>query len=380
MRILIAPNAFKNSLDATAVAMALQEGLQQSQLLCTTDIFPVADGGDGTVALLIKKLNGKLLNAMVHDPLGRKINASFGLTDNGETAIIEMAGASGLRLLKPSEYDPLHASSFGTGELIRFALDQNVKRIIIAIGGSATVDGGTGLLKALGIRFLDAAGNELTGMPGSLIDLARIDSSGLDKRIGGVELIVLCDVANTLLGTEGSAAVFGPQKGADETIVKKLDASLTCLRNIILQQTGTDIATLKQGGAAGGVAAGLAGLLNAKLVMGTKYFLLLTGFDAALQHTDLVITAEGSIDMQTLEGKAPFGVAQKAKEKKIPVIGVAGSVPLLNTMALHDYFDVLISINNEIVPLDIAIANTAANLVRTGRMIGDMMAIKKSSS
>jgi glycerate 2-kinase len=380
MHILIAPNAFKNSLDATAAALALEEGLQQSQLVCTIEIFPVADGGDGAAELIIKKLNGVLVNAMVHDPLGRKIDASFGLTDNNETAVIEMAHASGLRLLKPAEYNPLRASSFGTGELIQSALDKNVKRIIIAIGGSATVDGGTGIMKALGVRFLDANGNELENMPKSLADLASIDLSGLNKRIHEVELLVLCDVANELLGEKGAAAVFGPQKGADAVAVKQLDASLSCLRNIVLKQTGTDIATLQHGGAAGGVAAGLAGLLHAKLVKGVEYFLALTNFDAALQKADLVITGEGSIDMQTLEGKAPFGVAQKAKEKKIPVIGVAGSVPLVNNAALHDYFDVLLSINNEIVPINVAIENTAANLLRTGKMIGDMMAIKKSSS
>ncbi len=376
MHILIAPNAFKNSLDASSVAMVLQQGLQQSQLSCTTEIFPVADGGDGTASLVIRYLNGTMANTSVQDPLGRTINAHFGLIDNEKTAIIEMADASGLRLLKPEEYDPLQASSFGTGELINAALDNNVEKIIVAIGGSATVDAGTGILKALGFRFLNAKGEVLNGLPESLVDLAVIDSTYINKKIHEVELIVLCDVSNTLLGPMGSAAVFGPQKGADSVAVKKLDLSLSRFRDIVLNLTGKDIALLEHGGAAGGVAAGLAGLLNAKLVKGIDYFLDLTGFDKALQKADLVITGEGSIDMQTLEGKAPFGVAQKAKQKNCNVIGIAGSVPLETKSALHDYFDVLIPVNNEIAILDTAIVNTAANLVRTGKMIGDMLAIR----
>jgi glycerate 2-kinase len=377
MHILIAPNAFKNSLDAAAVASALQEGLQQSKLTCTCECFPVADGGDGTADLLIKKLNGVLIDATVHDPLGRKMNTNFGLIDKGKTAVIEMANASGLRLLKKEELDPLHASSFGTGELIKLALDKNVQRIIIAIGGSATVDGGSGILKALGIRFLDTAGNDLDGMPESLVDLVTIDSSELDVRILHCELIVLCDVENILLGEKGAAAVFGPQKGATKEDVQQLEKALTGLRNVILKQTGKDIATIKHGGAAGGVAAGIAGLLNAKLVKGIDYFIELTGLEKHLQKADLIITGEGSIDEQTLEGKAPFGVAQRAKEKKIPVIAVAGNVPLTTSTALQKYFDVLLSINNEPVPVNTAIENTAANLKRTGKMIGDMLAIRK---
>jgi glycerate 2-kinase len=378
MHILIAPNAFKNSLDAASVATAIQEGIQQSKLKCSCECFPVGDGGDGTGDLLVKKLNGVFINALVQDPLGRKINTHFGLIDEGRTAVIEMANASGLRLLQKEELDPLHASTFGTGELVNLALDKNVNKIIIAIGGSATVDGGTGIAGALGIRFLDAGGNQLQGMPESLVDLASIDSSALDKKIRHCQLLVLCDVDNELLGDKGAAAVFGPQKGATAVDVQQLEKALTCFRNIILKQTGNDIAGIKHGGAAGGVAAGLAALLNAKLVKGIDYFLELTGFEKSLQKADLVITAEGSIDEQTLEGKGPFGVAQRAKEKNIPVIAVAGNVPLKTSAALQNYFDLILSINNEPVPLNTAIQNTAVNLQRTGKIIGDMLAIKTS--
>ncbi|MFI5131306.1 MAG: glycerate kinase, partial [Chitinophagales bacterium] len=321
MHILIAPNAFKNSLDAGDVAAAINEGLKQSNLTCTTTPFPVGDGGDGTGALIIQHLNGTVIKVKVQDPFGRKISSSFGLIDNGNTAVIEMANASGLRLLKPNELDPLHASSFGTGELIKQALDKNVDKIIICVGGSATVDGGSGILQALGFIFLDKHKKELNKLPGKLMEADAIDFSTIDPRIANCKLIILCDVENKLLGKEGAAAIFGPQKGASPADVEKLEASLSNLKEVILKLTGKDISTIKHGGAAGGVAAALSALLNAQLVNGIDYFLSLTGFETVLENTDLVITGEGSIDEQTLQGKGPFGVAKKAKDKKLPVIG-----------------------------------------------------------
>lgn len=376
MHILIAPNAFKNSLDAAAVAVAIHDGLQQSHLRFTSECFPVGDGGDGTGDLLVKQMNGVFVDALVQDPLGRKIKTHFGLIDAGKTAVIEMANASGLRLLKKEERDPLHASSFGTGELIKLALDKNVQRIIIAIGGSATVDGGTGILKALGMRFLNSAGKELQGMPASLVDLLTIDVSGLDERIRKCELLVLCDVENPLLGANGAAAVFGPQKGAAKEDVQILGNALGVFSDTILRQTGNNIATIRHGGAAGGIAAGLAGLLDAKLVKGIDYFLEITGFEKSLLKADIVITGEGSIDEQTLEGKAPFGVAQRAKEKQLPVFGIAGSIPANPSPSLKKYFDVLLSINDEPVSMDIAIQNTALNLKKMGKLIAEMLSTK----
>ena len=209
MHILISPNAFKNSLTAEEAAMAISKGLMQSKLDCTCECFPIGDGGDGTAELIIKKYRGEIVQASVHDPSGRKINASFGLIDDGKTAVIEMANASGLRLLQPEELNPLHATSSGTGEQIKMALDKGATKIIIGMGGSATVDGGIGILKALGIRFLDDAGNELSNLPANLIELASVDISKLDERILKSELIVLCDVDNILLGEKGAAAMFG---------------------------------------------------------------------------------------------------------------------------------------------------------------------------
>lgn len=398
LHILIAPNAFKNSLDAEGVALAIREGLERSDLSCACETFPIGDGGDGTGDLIIKKCGGSLVSADVHDPLGRKMTASFGLIDGdgddatggdrtdddaaggdatvpGKTAVIEMANASGLRLLAPPELNPLWANSFGTGEQIRLALDKGVTRIIIGMGGSATVDGGTGMLKALGIRFLDEKGTELVSLPEDLARLATIDVAGLDHRIGSCEIIVLCDVNNLLLGEEGAAAVFGPQKGATPEAVAKLEAALGQLAEVTRRQTGKDLTTLRHGGSAGGAAAGLYGFLDAKLVNGIDTFLELTGFDKALERADLVITGEGSIDEQTLQGKGPYGVAYQAKQKGLPVLAVAGKVPLANSQGLQEYFDVLLPIGNEPADISAAMKHTTENLVRTSREIGNLLAI-----
>src|SRR5258705_11927981 len=268
MHILIAPNAFKNSLDAAKVAEAVNNGLHQSKLSCTTTCFPVADGGDGTAGLLIDHLGGQLIHAIVQDPLARKITSSFGWIEKDKTTIIELSAASGLRLLKTDEYDPLVTTTQGTGELIIEALNKGAAKIILCIGGSATVDGGTGILKALGMKFFDAGGNELNNLPASLSSLAEIDMTGLDKRIANTEIIILCDVENPLLGSHGAAAIFGPQKGASGKDVQLIETGLTKLRDVVLNKTGKDMAVVKHGGAAGGVAAALHNLLNADLVNG----------------------------------------------------------------------------------------------------------------
>jgi len=377
MHILISPNAFKHSLTAEEAASAIRKGLTQSKLDCTCECFPIGDGGDGTAELIIKKCGGGLVNAEVHDALGRKINASFGLIDKGKTAVIEMADASGIRLLQPEELNPLHATSYGTGELIKIALDKGAGKIIIGMGGSATVDGGSGMLKALGIRFLDTAGEELVNLPASLTKLDKIDLSGLDERIKETKVIVLCDVDNLLLGEQGSAAIFGPQKGASIEDVKVLDAALAKLAEVALKQTGKNISEIKYGGTAGGAAAGLYAFLDAQLVNGIDYFLQLTGFSRALEKSDLVITGEGSIDEQTLQGKGPFGVAYCAKLKGLPVIGMAGKVPLERNAGLQKYFDVLLPIGQQPFDLQTALACTADNLIRTAGELGNLLAILK---
>jgi glycerate kinase len=376
MHILIAPNAFKNSLNASDVAEAINKGLQQSKLKCTIENFPVGDGGDGTAALIMQKHKGIIINAEVHDALDKKIKASFGLIDDNKTAVIELADASGIRLLQQHELNPLHATTYGTGELIIRALNKNVNKIILCIGGSATVDGGTGILQALGIKFLNDKNELLKVLPEDLADLAAIDIADFDKRILDCELIILCDVENILLGKNGAAKIFGPQKGASDADVRVLEKALSKFRDIALHQTGIDMGTMRYGGSAGGVAAGLYTFCNAKLVQGIDYFLAETFFDEALAKADLVITGEGKIDEQTLQGKGPFGVAKKAKEKNISVIGIAGSVPLEMNVQLQKYFDVLIPVNNDIADIETAIQHTKINLIRTTKMIGDLLANK----
>jgi glycerate 2-kinase len=375
MNILIAPNAFKNSLNAEDTASAIEQGLMQSKLECTCECFPIGDGGDGTGELIIKKCEGKLITTEVNDPLGRKITASFGLIDEGKTAVIELANASGIQLLKTEELDPLHATSFGTGQQIKHALDIGVNKIILCIGGSAVVDGGCGILSALGILFEDSDGKALRGLPENLDELCKVDLAKLDSRILHCEVIILCDVENVLLGEQGAAAVFGPQKGASITDVQKLETSLTKLAEVALQQTGKDITQIKHGGAAGGTAAGLFAFLNANLVNGIDYFLALTGFDDALNKCDLVITGEGSIDEQTLHGKGPFGVASKAKLKDVPVVGIAGKVPLNFNNGLNEYFDILIPIGNGPTDISHAIQSTELNLKRCLREVGNLIAL-----
>ena len=374
MQILIAPNAFKNSLDATASAIAIREGFEQSRLDCSCECFPVGDGGDGTAALLIRHLQGKEIAQETVDALGRKLEGSFGLLPDNATAIIEMAGSSGLRQLAVSEYDPLKASTYGTGKLIVAALDHGARKIIIGIGGSATVDGATGMLRALGVRFFDSRKQEIIDLPGRLSELASVDITMMDKRISETEFIILCDVENKLLGVQGAAAVFGPQKGASPQEVIQLDKGLRQFRDITFSQTGYDMAKVQYGGAAGGTAAGLAAFCKAKLVNGIEYFLDITHFNKALLKSDLVITGEGSLDEQTLEGKAPFGVAKRAKEKNLPVIGLAGKVPSATSADMDHYFDALLAIGHQPSDLETAMKHTASDLTRIAKTIGNLLA------
>jgi len=375
MNILVAPNAFKHSLGAMEVAMAIKEGLEASALDCLCTCFPVADGGDGTGKLILIKQAGITVSSTVQDALGRRVQSSMGFIHDGQTAVIEMADTAGIRWLKPNELAPLIATSYGTGQQIKQALNRGVKKIILGMGGSATVDGGTGILRALGIRFLDTTGEELQHLPGSLTELEQIDTSGLDRRIFDCEIVILCDVDNPLLGEFGAAAVFGPQKGADPEAVNKLEAALARLAAITLQVNGKDMAGMPHSGTAGGAAAGLSAFLNASLVNGIDYFLELTGFEQALSGSHLVITGEGSIDEQTLGGKGPFGVAARAKARQLPVIAIAGKVPLHHNNRLHAFFDVLMAIGNEPSNMETAFQHTRDNLIRVARQAGDLLAL-----
>jgi glycerate 2-kinase len=374
MNILIAPNAFKQSLSATEAAAAIAAGLLESKLNCEVTQFPVGYGGDGTGHLLVEHFHGTDIPAAAHDALGRTIMSSFGLSHDGKTAVIEMAKASGLALLKTNELDPLRANSFGTGELITQALNRNVQHLAICVGGSATTDGGAGMLEALGARFLGAGGELLSGSPCDMQNLGSIDLSRLDKRLRSCKIIVLCDVRNPLLGEDGAASVFAPQKGAGPSDVIRLQASLTHFRDIIREQMNVDVGTAIHGGAAGGAAAGLAAIAGAELNEGIDYFLSITGFHEALSHADLVITGEGKIDMQTFAGKAPFGVATKANDAGVPVLALAGTIGDDATAMCKHYFTGSFSISDGATSLHQALLDTVKNLRRTAAQIGNLVA------
>jgi glycerate kinase len=373
MHILIAPNAFKHSLSAAEAAAAIAQGLEASAFTGSLTLRPVADGGDGTAQLLTAHLGGRTMVANVHDPLGRPIQSHFALVDDGRTAIIELAAASGLRLLRDDELNPLRAGSGGTGELMGRALDCGVGAIVLCVGGSATVDGGAGLLRALGVVFRGAMDETLTVLPESLVELSRIDLTAMDPRMARCSLTVLCDVDNPLLGDRGAARIFGPQKGATLHAVEALEAALTRFSQVVRRQTGNDIASTAGGGAAGGVAAGLFGLAHAALVSGTDYFLERMDFDRELAAADVVITGEGSLDEQTVNGKAPWGVAVRAKAKGALVVGMAGQVPLRPSPALRSCFDALLPIGHRAMPLAEALRCTAQNLERTAFDLGNIL-------
>jgi glycerate kinase len=376
MRIVIAPNAFKGSLKAGETAQSIATGLKQSPLSCTLKLMPVADGGDGTAHLISKKMSAKLVKALVHDPLGKKIFASYGWVNKTRTAIIELADASGLRLIKQNDLNPMKSNTRGTGELIKSALDKGAQKIILCIGGSATIDGASGLLDELGVKFLDKSERKITELPKGLLSLNRIDVSGMDSRLKDCQIILLCDVTNRLLGKNGAATVFGPQKGADKKAVALLEKCLYQLNKIVKKDVKVDMDSFKHGGSAGGVAAGLAAFANAKLVSGISYFLDLIRFENELKTADLIITAEGRLDTQTLEGKGPWGVAEKAMQHKIPVIILAGQVPPKAGKELHRYFNAILPIGHGPSSTEDAMKNTAADLERTAFELGNLLAIK----
>ena len=288
--------------------------------------IPIADGGEGTVAALVTATDGQLRQAEVTDPLGNKISAHWGVLGDGRTAVIEMAAASGLPLVPKEKRDPRVTTTYGTGELIKAALADGLAKIIIGIGGSATNDGGTGMARALGVRFLDAAGREVAAGGGSLAEICQIDTAGLDPRLKNTEIVVACDVDNPLCGTRGASAVFGPQKGATPEMVQQLDAGLAKFASCARQATGRDVAEKAGAGAAGGLGAGLMFFTPAQLKPGVEIVLDAVGFSDVVRDADFVITGEGRTDFQTAFGKAPVGVAKVAKAHGAPVFCISGGL------------------------------------------------------
>lgn len=375
MQILIAPNAFKNSLPADKVAQAIAAGLTRSKLSCNITNFPIGDGGDGTMEILRSHLKLETVNVCSNDPLGRPIESTYGYRSSTQTAFIEMADTAGIRLLEEQELNPMKTSSIGTGKVILDALNRGARDIILGVGGSATVDGGCGMMAALGVKFINGGGDVLGLYPESLQEVEEIDFSGVHERLKYCNITVLSDVKNKLLGINGAAFVFGPQKGATIEQVEQLDDFLERLNCRWITHLGKDASKLIGGGAAGGVAAGLWAMAGASLVSGIDYFLETAAFDEKLKSADLLITGEGALDEQTLEGKGPYGVAVKAKERGIPVIGIAGKVPLETNEHLAQYFDEIVPISHMAASFSEMKSSTYENLVRTGKLIGDLLYI-----
>jgi glycerate kinase len=324
MKIVIAPDSYKESLTAMAVASAIEAGFREIFPDAEYLKIPVADGGEGTVQAMIDASGGRLVQLRVRGPLGEPVDAFYGIMGDGATAVIEMAAASGLELVPAARRDPLRTTSYGTGELIRDALDAGARRFVLGVGGSATNDGGAGMLQALGGRLLDAAGVELAPGGAALGALHKIDLSGLDARINECVFDVACDVSNPLVGPQGASHIFGPQKGASAEMVETLDASLRHYAVVIARDLGRHVADVPGAGAGGGIGAAMLVFLGGRLRPGSEIVTAAVGLDAAVANADLVITGEGRIDSQTIHGKTPVGVARVAQRHGKPVIAIAG--------------------------------------------------------
>ncbi|MDE6753822.1 MAG: glycerate kinase [Muribaculaceae bacterium] len=324
-KIIIASDSFKGSLTSRQVGEAASRGIATVMPEAVCEIVPVADGGEGTVESVVSALGGELISVVVTDPIGKPVEAMYGVC--GETAVIEMAAASGLPLVAEEDRNPLITTSFGTGELIRDALKRGCKKILIGIGGSATNDAGVGMLCALGFRFTDAEGKDVGRRGGGeLSGIVKIDSSGMLPQLKDAEFVVASDVDNPLTGPRGASMVFSMQKGADEEMATLLDKSLESFAKVVVKENGKDFSDIKGAGAAGGMGFAFLSFLNARMEKGIEMVLEAVDFDSKLSDADLVITGEGRMDMQTIMGKTPFGVMTHAHKSGVPVIAICGSV------------------------------------------------------
>ncbi|MBO9495910.1 glycerate kinase [Thalassotalea sp. G20_0] len=373
MKIVIAPDSFKECLTAAKVAKAIATGLQQVLPDAECIKVPVADGGEGTLQSLVDATGGTLMDVAVTGPMGETVQACFGLLGDGETAVIEMARASGIELIPGDQRNPMVSTTRGSGELILSALDQGIKRIIVGIGGSATNDGGAGMMQALGVKLLDADGRDLPRGGAALSRLCRIDTGPMDRRLQTIEFIAACDVDNPLTGANGASAVFGPQKGATPEMVEQLDQALKHYASVLQRDLGKDVGQQPGAGAAGGMGAALLAFLDAELKPGINIVMDAVGLAEKLIGADLVITGEGRIDGQTAQGKTPVGVARIAKQFNLPVIALAGSVGS-DVDAVYDCgIDALFPIVHGAVPLSEALAKGEENLIRAARNLASAL-------
>jgi glycerate kinase len=369
MKIVIAPDSFKESLSAADVARHIVAGFKCIYPDADYVALPMADGGEGTVDALVTATGGRLVHATVTGPQSAPIAAFFGLIDRDRTAVIEIAAACGLAAVPPRRRNPLTTTTRGCGELILAALDQGCRHLILGLGGSATNDGGAGMLQALGARLCDTDGTSIGPGGGALARLAHIDLSGLDPRLQACRIDVACDVDNPLLGPDGASAVFGPQKGATPEQVAILDRNLAHYAALIERDQGLDVRTLPGGGAAGGMGAALSALLGARLRPGIDIVIEAAGLDSALLDADLLITGEGRIDGQTVRGKTPCGVARAARRHRVPVVAIAGCLARDAGLVHEHGIDSVFSVLYRPCALTEALSEAADNLLLTARNI-----------
>ncbi len=376
MQIIIAPNSFKGSLNAFEVAKAIESGLKKSQLETNCHLLPIADGGDHTLEVFYNWLGGEIKKSEVQGPLGEVTEAEWLLIPEEKTAVIEMAKASGISLIANKNPNPLNTSSYGTGQLISNAIKNGAEKIILGLGGSATVDGGLGIMQALGADLLDKEDKLLSIKDGNpLLDMYGISIDNIEKEIRKVEFLILCDVDNPLLGENGAAYIFGPQKGAREEDLPVLENAMKRYNEIIIQKTGKDLSKMEGAGAAGGIAVVLKSFFNATLVSGVDFLLSNMGFEEKIKTADLLITAEGKVDSQTLQGKGPYGVAQKARQFGVPSIILAGKADDIDL--LNQGFQAVFPITNGPMTLEKAMECTAVDLENTASQIGNILALSK---
>ena len=368
MRILIAPDSFKDCLTATQVAQALAEGVRRADPSIETILVPMADGGQGTVDAVLGSTTGERRSVTVTGPLGVQTTGVLALIDGGKTALFEMASASGMELVPPPQRNPMLTTTFGTGELLATALDAGVDRIIIGIGGSATNDGGAGLAQAIGYQLLDKYDTPIGRGGGSIAQLHRIDAAHVHPRLHEVSIDVACDVTNPLTGPEGASAVYGPQKGATPEMVRTLDDNLAHLATIVERDLGI-VMNQPGAGAAGGLGGGLVAFAHAKLRRGVELIVDAVNLRDRMRGTDLCLTGEGSIDGQSAFGKTAVGVAKVGQELGIPVIAIAGSrgknADRVIASGLTAYFD----ITPRPCTLAEALASADENLIETAEQI-----------
>jgi glycerate kinase len=377
MRIAIAPNAFRGSLSAQRAVECIRDGLQRSRLRDAELIgMPLADGGDGTLDTIIDGLGGERSVVTVKNPLGEAVEATYGVLNDGSTAVIELARASGVELIPRAARNPMVTTSWGTGELIRAAVERGVKRIFIGMGGSATVEGGAGCLQALGVRLLDVHGDNIPTGGAGLAHLARIEVAPARELLGETQIVLLSDVTNPLLGKKGAARIFGPQKGADPAMVEQLDANLGIFAEVMQRDLGKDVVALAGAGAAGGFGAGIVGCLDAELSPGGATIIKLLGYDKQLPDVDLIVTGEGKLDAQTVGGKAVQSIAEFAKQIGVPVVALAGMLEADPATLQSIGISAAWSIVPGVCTLDEAIQHAGEWLTSSAEHLGNMLALR----